>query len=253
MSRHQLEELRQYGTIVDHGPGSPVIWLFLTNSIIISWDDSGPLSHTLCGTAVILKEPQNGLYRPKPDYGSGTRILRIDDFYGGHVADPLIWQRVRLDDNTVRKHALTEDDVVINRVNSRPFLGKSAILPRIDEASVFESNMMRLTVNSDRILPKLLIAMLQIESARQRLPLNAKDAINQSSINESDVRELPVIVPPPLALQSQFAAATATARNMVAAAETASNTSSTLKASLVSRLLYDLACPGPKSYGKCNS
>ena len=99
--------------------------------------------------------------------------------------------------------------------------------------------MMRLTINSDRILPKLLIAMLQIESARQRLRLNAKDAINQSSINQSDVRELPVIVPP-LALQNQFAAVTATAQNMVANIEAASNTSSALKASLVSRLLDDL-------------
>ena len=188
---------------------------------------------------LISKGPQNGLYRPKSDYGSGTRILRIDGFYGGRVADPLIWQRVRLDDNTVRKYALAEDDIVINRVNSRPLLGKSAILPRIDEPAVFESNMMRLTANSDRILPKLLIAMLQIESIRQRLRLNAKDAINQSSINQSDVRELPVIVPP-LALQTQFAAVTAAARN-IAAAETASNTSSTLKASLVSRLLDDFA------------
>ena len=38
-------------------------------------------------------------------------------------------------------------------------------------------------VDSNGILPQFLISMLQIESIRQRLCANAKDAINQSIIN----------------------------------------------------------------------
>ena len=185
---------------------------------------------------LILKGPQNGLYRPKSHYGSGTRILRIDGFYDGHVTHPAAWPCVHLNDITVRKYTLTEDDIVINRVNSRPFLGKSAIVPDIGEISVFESNMMRLTVDSDRILPKLLIAMLQFKSTRQRLLMNAKDAINQSSINQADVRELPVIVPP-LALQRRFAELSVAAQHVVAIAGVCSNKSSALNSSLMSRLL----------------
>ena len=76
----------------------------------------------------LIKEgPQNGLYKPKSEYGSGTLILRIDGFYDGNVTDPVGWQRLRLDEATVKKYALIEDDIVINRVNSRPFLGKSTI------------------------------------------------------------------------------------------------------------------------------
>ena len=100
--------------------------------------------------------------------------------------------------------------------------------------------MMRLTVNSGRILPKMLIAMLQLESTRQSLRLNAKDAINQSSINQSDVRGLPVIVPP-LALQNRFTAITTAAQGMVATAGSASNSASALSASLTSLLLDDRA------------
>ena len=96
----------------------------------------------------------------------------------------------------MKKYALVEDYIVINRVNSRPFLGKSAIIPKIDEPAVFESNMMRMRLDSNRILPRFLISMLQLEPIRSRLCLNAKDAINQSSINQTDVRELLVIVPP---------------------------------------------------------
>ena len=37
--------------------------------------------------AVLRGGPQNGLYQPHSDYGSGTRILRIDGFYDGVVVD----------------------------------------------------------------------------------------------------------------------------------------------------------------------
>lgn len=185
---------------------------------------------------LILKGPKNGLYRPNSDYGSGTRILRINCFYGGYVTDPSTWQRVRINDSVARNYALTEDDIIVNRVNSRPFLGKSAIVPSIDEITVFESNMMRLTVNNERVQPKMLISMLQIDSTQQRLRLNAKDAINQASINQSDLRALPVIVPP-LTLQNRFVAIVTAAQDIVPTAEAAAKTASALSRSLISSLL----------------
>lgn len=191
---------------------------------------------------LILKGPQNGLYRPRSEYGSGTKILRIDGFYDGQLTNPSTWQRVRLDNSSVKKYALAKDDIVINRVNSQRFLGKSAIVPEISEITVFESNMMRLTVDSNRILPKLLIILLQIESARQRLRVNAKDAINQSSINQSDVCRVPIIVPP-LTLQHRFTKITTAVQDVVPALEAASRTASALNTSLTSRLLSTHSCP----------
>ena len=191
---------------------------------------------------LILAGPQNGLYRPKSDYGSGTPILRIDGFYDGRVTDPKSWQRVRLDDNTVRKYALSEEDIVINRVNSRAFLGKSAILPAIPNSAVFESNVIRITVDRNRLLPKLLIATLQLSSTRKRLLENAKDAINQSSINQSDVCKLPVVVPP-LPLQQEFGVYSSIALSLASAGESAVSKAADLRTSLMSKLLYPRPLP----------
>ena len=185
---------------------------------------------------LVVKGPQNGLYRPNSDYGSGVRILRIDGFYDGHVVDPKGWRRVRLEDQTMRKYALAQNDIVINRVNSRPFLGKSAIIPWLGEPAVFESNMMRLRADSNRVLPKFLISMLQMDSIQHRLRLNAKDAINQSSINQTDVCQLSMIVPP-LALQQRYAEIIENARDAAGMAESGSRVASTLTASLMDRLL----------------
>ena len=190
----------------------------------------GPLEN------LIVKGPQNGLYKPKSYYGAGTRILRIDSFYDGRATDPSSWQRVRLDDATIEKFALLEDDIIVNRVNSRPFLGKSAIIPNTEEPTVFESNMMRMEVDTNRILPKFLISILRIGSIKQQLCLNAKDAINQSSINQTDVRRLSVIVPP-LDHQRRYTQIAETVRLMAAFLESGSRTASELSASLMSRLM----------------
>ena len=185
---------------------------------------------------VILNGPQNGLYRPKSAYGSGTPILRIDGFYEGRVTDPARWQRVRLDRATVKKFALRKDDIVINRVNSRPFLGKSAIIPDIEEPTVFESNMMRIGLDPSQILPKFLISMLQIGSIKNQLCVNAKEAINQSSINQPDVLQL-LVVAPPLALQRRYAEIVEVARAVARVRESSARTAAALMASLVFKLL----------------
>lgn len=185
--------------------------------------------------AVILNGPQNGLYRPKSEYGAGTLILRIDGFYEGRVTDPTRWHRVRLDDATLTKFALRRNDIVINRVNSRPFLGKSAIVPDLDEPAVFESNMMRIALDSSRIVPEFLISMLQIASVKKRLCVNAKDAINQASINQTDVRQLPVVVPP-LTLQHQYAELVQAARALASVGASSTTIASVLTSSLMSRM-----------------
>ncbi|MEJ7688037.1 MAG: hypothetical protein WKG52_14200, partial [Variovorax sp.] len=46
---------------------------------------------------LLVRGPQNGLYKHRSDYGSGTPILRIDAFYDGEVRDIASLKRLRLD------------------------------------------------------------------------------------------------------------------------------------------------------------
>ncbi|MGH7864894.1 MAG: restriction endonuclease subunit S [Candidatus Binataceae bacterium] len=153
---------------------------------------------------LIGKGPQNGLYKPATEYGEGYPILRIDGFYDGRVTDLGSLRRVRLTDEEAARYALKEGNIVINRVNSPEYLGKSAIVPPLDEFTVFESNMMQFSVNQESIDPRFLIQLLQTPYIRQVTLSRAKHAINQSSINQTDVKSLPVILPP-LHLQQAFA------------------------------------------------
>lgn len=154
---------------------------------------------------LIVDGPQNGLYKHKSLYGDGTPILRIDGFYDGAVNDLASLQRVRLAPEEIERYGLTSGEIVINRVNSPEYLGKSALIPDLHEPTVFESNMMRLRLDTGRIEQRFAIAALQMDAIRKQILASAKHAINQSSINQQDVKALRFSLPP-IELQRQFSA-----------------------------------------------
>lgn len=179
----------------------------------------------------LLSGPQNGLYRPACDYGEGTRILRIDSFDDGSISDQRSLKRLRIDAASIEKFGLREGDIVVNRVNSPPQLGKSILVPQLEEPTAFESNMMRMRVNPELLIPVVVGTMLQLASVRQALIRNAKHAINQSSINQGDVMGVGVFAPP-LPLQTAFAEQTQRLEATARALDTAAAKSETMAAAL---------------------
>jgi type I restriction enzyme, S subunit len=147
---------------------------------------------------------QNGLYKPSSKYGKGTPILRIDAFYDGQVTKINDLKRVEVTTAEQELYRLQENDIVINRVNSIEYLGKSALIPKLKEPTIFESNMMRFRLNLTRINPRFLIDYMQTSFIKAQIKVGAKDAVNQSSINQQDVNGFQIRVPP-LTLQQQFA------------------------------------------------
>ncbi len=165
---------------------------------------SNPLNWTRAKLVELLSSgPQNGLYKPASDYGDGTPILRIDGFYDGIVTNLGSLKRVRIGDNELQTWRLFEGDIVINRVNSREYLGKSALIPSLAEPTIFESNMMRFSIKDDKALPQYIIQFLQTAYIRGQIAAAAKDAVNQSSINQQDVKGF-IVNLPPVELQRKF-------------------------------------------------
>jgi len=171
---------------------------------------------------LISNGPQNGLYKHSSSYGSGIPILRIDAFYDGEVEDLSALKRLRATPDEIQRYGLHKNDIVINRVNSSEYLGKSALIPDLPEPIVFESNMMRFTVTTENVEPGYLIRFLQTTDAKRHILGRAKHSINQSSINQEDVKCMPVPVPP-LAMQKEFAKRVTEIRAMEAE-QTASRT-----------------------------
>lgn len=155
---------------------------------------------------LIVEGPKNGLYRPASDYGSGTLIVRIDSFkFGSSAINMDCLKRVSASTEDLAEFAVRSGDLLVNRVNSREHVGKTALVGALDEPCVFESNMMRIRVDCDRLLPIYAAEYMQTEDVRRQVAPMRKDAVNQSSINQADVRSLRIPLPP-LDLQADFVA-----------------------------------------------
>ncbi|MDD9243003.1 restriction endonuclease subunit S [Enterobacter soli] len=144
---------------------------------------------------LILNGPQNGLYKSSKFYGEGVKIIRIDSFYDGKI---LSWDKLKkVDINTIEKNRwqLHENDILINRVNSIEYLGKCAHVKMLSEDVVFESNIMRFSIDTTKISPEYLTLFLCSASGIKELRKNAKLAVNQASINQTDVKNCKLILP----------------------------------------------------------
>ena len=148
------------------------------------------------------------MYKPQTDYvqdGSGTPILRIDAFYNGKVTDFRKLKRLNCTEVEKQRYLLREHDIVINRVNSIEYLGKCAHICGMEEDTVFESNMMRFHLDESVMDAVYATHFLCSQYIYKQILRKAKKAVNQASINQSDVTSFELLVPP-LTTQKQFAA-----------------------------------------------
>ena len=140
--------------------------------------------------------PQNGLYKPSTQYGSGIPIIRIDGFYDGVILNDYDYKRVRLTKEETKKYLLSINDILVNRVNSMSHLGKCGLVKSLKEQTVFESNVMKIQVKKELALPKYITSYLSSSKGIKELTKNAKHAVNQASINQTDVSNAIIPLPP---------------------------------------------------------
>ena len=142
----------------------------------------------------IAEGPTNGIYKPESDYGSGTWLIRIDDFIAGALVRSDGFERIRVADDEAERYSIREGDILINRVNSLSHLGKSVLIPQLNEKALFESNMMKIKMCSELNSEFAMIVLLS-HASRRYFIARAKKAVQQASINQQDVAQLPVPLP----------------------------------------------------------
>ncbi|MBV5273784.1 MAG: restriction endonuclease subunit S [Lamprocystis purpurea] len=154
-----------------------------------------PIDWTTAELRSIWKSSTNGIYVPENQYGSGIPIIRIDTFSDGFF-DTREFKRIRVDKADVTAFSLEAGDLLVNRVNSIPFLGKVVYVDRMDEFCVFESNMMRLRFGTAEIAQYLSL-YLSVPSVKKRIWAMGRPAVAQLSINQRDIGKFLIALPGP--------------------------------------------------------
>ncbi len=152
----------------------------------------------------IILGPSNGIYKSEEYFGSGTLLLDIKGLYKSFYADFNTARRIQTTDSELKKYQVADGDILINRVSKMPEgVGKTVLVRNSPEPFVYESNMMRFRVNSERLNGIYLVYFLASEFSRKDL-ISKSNISNQASINQETVRSLKISVPP-LSLQEEFA------------------------------------------------
>lgn len=139
--------------------------------------------------------PKNGAYFPKDLYGSGIRIIRIDAFYDGFLKDWSKLQRVNITKSDLEQYNIQVGDILVNRVNSMEYLGKCMLVDKLPEPCIYESNMMRVRLQIEKITSEFTRVFLTSPIGLKELRKNAKQAVNQASINQKDVMQVQISIP----------------------------------------------------------
>lgn len=149
-----------------------------------------------CRFGLLFKSFNNGLYKKAGFYtDEGVISLRMYNIQDGKI-DFSDVRRVDVDESELDQFALEAGDLLINRVNSKELVGKTALIPHFKESLVFESMNMRARPHLNLVSPEYLNLYMRTRLAREAVFAFAKEAVGQASINQSQVGSLLTPLPP---------------------------------------------------------
>jgi type I restriction enzyme S subunit len=144
----------------------------------------------------LIQSFTNGLYKKGSFYSdTGAISLRMYNIQDGKIVFADI-RRVNVTDSELAQYSLEEDDLLINRVNSKELVGKTARIPGYSEPLLFESMNMRAVPHKSHISSGYLNLYLKTKMAKSVLLAHAKEAVGQASLNQGQISSLPLPLPP---------------------------------------------------------
>lgn len=143
----------------------------------------------------VVESMKNGIYRPAASYSDdGLACLRMYNIDEGRI----VWRdikRMRLTESEIREYELLPGDLLVNRVNSRELVGKTAVVPAGLERCVFESKNIRVRVRRDVVEPRF-VGFALLASGRSHFDHNAQQVVGMASISQPQVASFKLPLPP---------------------------------------------------------
>ena len=125
----------------------------------------------------------------------GTPVLRMGNIVGGYI-DYSDLKYADLVENEKNKYLLHPGDVLINRTNSLELVGKAATFDRHDGEWIYASYLVRIRVDTSRVLPEYVSATINSRVGRSYVLATARRAIGMVNINANEMAGLPIPLPP---------------------------------------------------------
>jgi type I restriction enzyme S subunit len=143
----------------------------------------------------ILELVRNGTTAKQNGERKGYPVTRIETISSGEIDEDRVGF-VELDSMTAEKYRLIDGDILFSHINSIEHIGKTAIYKGKPETLIHGMNLLLLRARKDIIQPEFLHFFLKGNFARDSWRVRAKQAVNQASLNQANIAELDIPVPP---------------------------------------------------------
>jgi type I restriction enzyme S subunit len=100
---------------------------------------------------------------------------------------------------------LNEGDILVSHINSVEHIGKSAIVPKLENKVIHGINLLRLVSDNKKIDNTFLFYFIKSDEFINQVLKYTKKAVNQASVKSTDIKQFQIPLPP-LEEQKQIAA-----------------------------------------------
>ncbi|MCG3185872.1 MAG: hypothetical protein IOMNBAOH_00395 [Rhodocyclaceae bacterium] len=146
---------------------------------------------------------RNGTNAEQQEDPAGWPITRIETIAAGTInPDRVRW--VSADPSLVENFQLAPGDILFSHINSVDHIAKTALYSGTPTRLIHGINLLRLRPRLECVEPVWLLHLLKHEAVRTHFRTRCKRAVNQASLNQTDIKSLSTYLPP-LSLQRAFA------------------------------------------------
>jgi len=143
----------------------------------------------------IVNRISNGITQRQSKDGKGIPVTRIETISNGTIDLTRVGHLNNLTQEVIEKYKLLKGDILFSHINSDLHLGKTAIFNFSNFVLLHGMNLLLIRVNTLIIIPKFLSYLFNYYRFSGFFISIAQHAVNQSSINQRKLKNLPVPLP----------------------------------------------------------
>jgi type I restriction enzyme S subunit len=146
---------------------------------------------------VLTQQPQSGLYKSQQFLGRGVKIVNMGELFGfDRIADSIEMKRMELSEAEVLQYHLTPNDLLFGRRSIvLEGAGKCSVVGALQEPVIFESSILRVTVDPESVLPQFIFEWLRSPKGAQQIT-RIRSFTTVAGITGSDLKRILVPVMP---------------------------------------------------------
>jgi type I restriction enzyme S subunit len=144
---------------------------------------------------ILCNPPQNGLYKSKEYFNGGYKLVRMTELFKKDILDVKEMLLVNVNTSELKKFSLKSGDLLFARRSLKiEGAGKCVLVPAVKENILFESSIIRVTLNQSLAYP-LFFLYYFISLGRKQISGMTR-TVSVSGITGKDLQNIKIPVPP---------------------------------------------------------